>query len=165
MAMTNTEHRTVTTHYVGRTTDGERLFVDISLRPIKRVGETVEHDYVSDAQEFAASGALISYRARTPFTLGQILRNLNNIATPAKGWTMADIDSLYSIWRRWHLNGMRAACAHMPEDSFNKFVTVKCSRGDYTYGAKWLIEPLPADIIGEIQRLQGLPTGKIPDTI
>ena len=83
-----------------------------------------------------------------------------------------EIAKLCSIWRRWHLNGMRAgtveqeraledmAPAIYPESHYDKACAHLGSallyedRG-YRYGTAWLFEPLPEDVIADIQNICG----------
>lgn len=48
---------------------------------------------------------------------------------------------------KWHLNGMRAGCAHQQADIKYEIGAV-CEFCGYKYGSAWLYEPLPADVIG-----------------
>jgi len=43
---------------------------------------------------------------------GQNRDDLAAVLVPADGWTMEAIAGLRNVWERWHLNGMRAGCAH-----------------------------------------------------
>lgn len=39
---------------------------------------------------------------------------------PAEGWDHAKISRLFDLWDRWHLNGMRAGCAHQKAEGWEK---------------------------------------------
>lgn len=157
----------VTVHYIGRTGDSARVFARVELSETAG-GGTVEHEQVGATLRLRVSGFTIEPHRRLASSTGQILDGLANVTNPAKGWTRADVESLLSIWRRWHLNDMRAGCAHMPADARQRFgrrETVECEAGSgYKYGHAWLIEPLPADVVREVERLQSLPTGSVPAT-
>ena len=88
--------------------------------------------------------------------------------------SIPEIKKLCSIWRRWHLNGMRAgtvvqerALESMDSDAYSSFESHydrACAhlgsallyedRG-YRYGTAWLFEPLPEDVIADIQNICG----------
>jgi len=159
---------TETTHYIGRTAEGSRVFAHIDLRPLQAgTWQTVEHTPApADAVEFAASGFIIARHRRNADSAGQVLDALADVTAPAQGWTAADVASLLAIWRRWHLNSMKAGCAHMPADArerWDRRERVECAAGSgYTFGAAWLVEPLPADVAAEVRRLQSLPFGNVP---
>lgn len=43
---------------------------------------------------------------------GQIIEELEQVDEFAAGWSAERRDQLAAIWRRWHLNDMRAGCEH-----------------------------------------------------
>ena len=58
---------------------------------------------------------------------------------------------LVEIWQRWHLNDMRAGCAHQRAAGWSSEDCGKpCSWCGYRYGTAWLREEIPADVVAEI---------------
>ena len=59
------------------------------------------------------------------------------------------------VWRRWHLNTMRAGREHQREAS--RATSVKwpigsvCATCGYAYGSAWLVEEVPPEVLGEIR--------------
>lgn len=102
---------------------------------------------------------------------GQIYENLEECITPAKDWTIDKIIRLKDIWKRWHLNNMRAgnplqeAYLRMYRKYHNDIdydytatlsllekANLKTVCG-YTYGTKWLKEDVPESILEELRSL------------
>ena len=151
---------------------GYRMRVDFGLRHhTGREWTTIEHEVITDYWEFSASGGL--WRNGSEDTFGQMLHYLTKLDPDrlAPGWNkVTDVRSLRTIWERWHLNGMNAACAHMTDDvlvyepdgyggqRISCSGTV-CPETGYTYGKAWLVEPLPDDVITEVRRLLALARG------
>lgn len=79
-----------------------------------------------------------------------------------------ELKKLKDIWDRWHLNDMHGECIHQDKaahcaevggwlqgDEWTKMVeeqTAKCPIR-YSYGSKWLVEPLPFEVVRFIQGL------------
>jgi hypothetical protein len=59
---------------------------------------------------------------------------------------------LRMTWDRWHLNGMRAGCAHLGKGSTIGDV---CEVSGYKYGHAWLVEPLTMQGALDILRAMG----------
>ena len=151
---------------------GYRMRVDFGLRHhTGREWTTIEHEVITDYWEFSASGGL--WRNGSEDTFGQMLHYLTKLDPDrrAPGWNkVTDVRSLRTIWERWHLNGMNAACAHMTDDvlvyepdgyggqRISCSGTV-CPETGYTYGKAWLVEPLPDEVITEVRRLLALARG------
>lgn len=146
---------------VGRTHEGRNISLDFGLRLIERPTFTVEHDPISEALEFTASGQ----ESGLTGSAGQMLELLLDIKRPAAPFAMPDILSIYWLWKRWHLNAMRAACAHMDrtamvqEDDGYGGTRIACKENpcpageDYYYGKGWLYEPIPDVFLTEMRRL------------
>lgn len=158
-----------TQHMIGRDQDGLRFIIQLTLEEQggERVMHTIEHEPVARVTRLSISGAGLERSARDIAYGGQCRDALEELRELAPGWTQADVDSIAAIWDRWHLNDLRAACAHMdlPEDkSYDARHHIECEAGTgYKYGTAWLVEPLPDDVVTEMQRLQSLPVGTIPD--
>ena len=149
-----------------------RMEVDFGLRHhTGREWTTIEHETITDYWEFSASGGL--WRSGSEDTFGQILHHLSDLDPDrlAPGWTkVTDVRSLRTIWERWHLNGMKAACSHMtgdvlvyePDGYGGQRISCSgtvCPETGYTYGKAWLVEPLPDEAITEVRRLLALARG------
>lgn len=79
---------------------------------------------------------------------------------------------MMEVWKRWHLNDLRAGCEHQRAENWGedrvselgklscwvypqehpKGVLMKhCPVCGYQYGSAWLYEAIPAEIISEIR--------------
>lgn len=145
----------------GRRRTSYRMEVSFGLKHhAEREFITMEHEQIGEYTEFTATGVI--YRNGGDYSAGQCLDHLRLIDWTAWGWTLDDVRSLRMIWERWHLNGMRAECAHLErqwEDStYGKRLKLDgpgtvCPESGYRMGRAWLVEPLPDIIITEVQRL------------
>jgi hypothetical protein len=149
---------------IGRCSEG-LLYAQVELRTHSGHYLTVEHVLVADPLEFAASGSVWrSSRSRDCHIAGQCLDLLTEPGfLPAAQWSVSDVHSLHTLWKRWHLNTMRAGCVHMPEFSYPQGQDPEsrerwdnrpvCPETGYRWGNSWLTEPLPEDVVTEVQRL------------
>lgn len=130
----------------------DHIFVDIALRPRAGV-TTINHESVDEFLSLGIMGTVWRTRHRTNEdceSAGQIVDHIDPATiVPADGLRLGDIERLCEIWRRWHLNDMRANCAHqahvwpLPKD----LATIPvCPETGYKYGTAWLVEPLPAEV-------------------
>lgn len=151
------------------TEDGRRYQFRASLRiePAQALrnpnGQTWEHEPIPpDAVEVAISG--LTYYANKDGSRdrrysdcvsgGQNIDDLRKVKN-------SRAQRLAELWDRWHLNGMRAHCAHMvdvlpflrPDYDSRKHLT--CPESGYQYGRAWLYEPIPAEIVAELRALFG----------
>lgn len=163
---------TKTTHLIGRDADGLRVVVDIDLRLKSGAGnDTVDHAPAPEQYlELGITGAGLASRREDIEWGGQSIDTVAAIERFEPGWDAAARDELVALWRRWHLNGMRAACAHMPafddlirdtEGRYAGQVSTDlnvCPESDYRYGHAWLVEPLPADVVAQVEALQARAT-------
>lgn len=109
---------------------------------------------------------------------GQIVDALAAVKECAPGWTFGLAAKFARVWKRWHLNDMRAGSpaqeqflrdhpvvAVYPEDHYTKASAALAAAGlnpdnGYKYGSAWLREEVPADVL---QFLADLPaTDKTP---
>lgn len=126
------------------TVDGRPLTIDVRLsHRVARDGrtfETTEHEQVTDAWELSISG-------QTPDSGGQIIDALADLDT-----NNPQAQELASIWQRWHLNGMRAACAHQTPAlrGSDGYDADPCPETGYRYGHAWLHEPLPDEVVSDL---------------
>jgi hypothetical protein len=143
------------TGFVGRTSDGSRVWLEIELRPVRRAGTTIEHETVEGYTELSICGHGKSKGRHVSDFAGQIVGELRKITEPAEGWTRAELHQIADVWERWHLNGMKAACAHMPTGAdlgtYCQATDAEGERYDYKYGTAWLVEPLPAEVITQVR--------------
>jgi hypothetical protein len=61
----------------------------------------------------------LSISGSTNHASGQIYDCLK-ITQYQEGWDKTKVDRLVEIWKRWHLNHMRAGCEHQQEQEWNK---------------------------------------------
>lgn len=72
--------------------------------------------------------------------------------------TSAEVDTakLREIWKRWHLNYMRAGCEHQRAlgwKSYDEHPSEPCPTCGYKYGTSWLHEDVPAEVIAYLESL------------
>lgn len=78
---------------------------------------------------------------------GQIVMSLKpRDIKPAPAWDYAKIREFLKLWDQWHLNHMRAGCAHQRERG-EREVGKPCEVCGYRYGSAWLKEPLPQHVV------------------
>lgn len=79
-----------------------------------------------------------------------------------EGWNRDLFEDLRDLAEHWHLNTMRAACAHQAPvyapDRYGREVpsldlTPACPETGYKYGHAWLVEPMPAEVLAYFRRL------------
>jgi hypothetical protein len=159
--------------FLGRTADGERVYVDVELWRKHSVAphewrkhsvaphETIEHQPVNLYTELVISGETYRKHSRYVTNVDQVDGTAAAIVDPAPGWTLEDIRDLVTIWRRYHLNGARAGCAHQVierETRYGRSVpsldkTAPCPITGYRYGHAWLVELLPAEVKARVREL------------
>ena len=148
---------------LGWTAEGTRVYVhmELSKRESYPSQRTITHEHVTDTViRFSASGHTVLKGKRSDDWdgAGQMLDELLNITTPAEGWTLEGIKHVHRLWKAWHLNDMHAGCRHMPADAMERFYkgeTVVCHEvaPGYKYGNAWLVAPIPATVLDNMQRL------------
>ncbi len=131
--------------YVGRTSYGDRIWVEMELRERTSVSphQTVTHEQVSQFLELSISGVGVRKHARTIDQAGQIHEELGRITDSRGGLRRSDMQALQQIWQRWHLNDMRAGCVHQGG---------VCPEG-YQHGSAWLVELLPESVVEQVRSL------------
>jgi hypothetical protein len=156
---------------LGKTARGELVTVQIRLEDMDREGLSINHEYVSPLtmQRLSITGTMWQrnhrFRDGDVVSSGQCLDALLDITEPEAPWTLDEIGQLHDLWKRWHLNDMRAGCAHQTvivyEDTqYGRRVDLAATTAandcplNYRYGSAWLYEPLPADVIDTVQRFQ-----------
>lgn len=80
--------------------------------------------------------------------------DVESVTEFADGWDAPRAQRLKELASRWHLNTLKAGCAHMtlPQDqSYDARKDITCEAGTgYKYGSAWLVEPLPAEVLSEL---------------
>lgn len=103
---------------------------------------------------------------------GQIIMVAWDIVNYAPGWDAAKVQQFREVWKRWHLNDMKAgspaqtaflrehpatgyagACAMLTETGLNPDPAHIVNGKPYVYGSAWLTEAVPADVIEFLQSL------------
>jgi hypothetical protein len=147
---------------IGRNTaERTRFFVKIELRQEPGSGrQTIEHEPVPDTYiELSMTYEEVNHRGE--FESGGAGWDWD-VDSPAPGWTPEQIAELAAIGKRWHLNGLKAGCAHQrveyETDPYggrrpSLTETKPCPHTDYRYGSAWLVELLPQDVIDRIRQI------------
>ena len=141
--------------FIGRTDAGERIYLTAELRYREGPAETVRHNPLTGYHELRITGLAVEPRRqlRNAYAAGQIVGELSKVTRPAPGLTEEDIRALVSIWKRWHLNGMRSLCFHQHEvwtedkryghgRMLDLDAIGTCKEG-YRAGSGWLVDILP----------------------
>lgn len=163
---------TTNTYRIGRDAYGNAVFATLTLA--ERLGSftTTTHEPAERVTRLSVMGGVRDGYRSDYSACGQIVDDVAAVQDFAPGWTAQDVASLVAIWRRWHLNDMRAGCVHVPEpvredspygrrpDLTN---TPACPETGYRYGHAWLVEEPPADVLAEFRRLMALPSGNVPE--
>lgn len=157
-------------HRLGKTADGGYVVVDVELENERNRGDwqTIDHGTVTDPLTLSITGEAYARgdRRGDPSRAGQCVEALGDIVTPAAGWSLEEIAELRGIWERWHLNTVRAGCAHQTvivheESTYGPRLNLEgitahpdnaCPAG-YRYGSAWLTEELPADVLERVRHL------------
>jgi hypothetical protein len=152
---------------VGRTADGDRVYVRVEFRhhTFETEHETIDHAPIDAVTELSISGHRKRYRTNVEDGGGQNRDDLRAVTRPAPGWTLEELSELADLWQRWHLNAMKAACAHQmaaevpegtPWDQRTGYVlanTPACPETGYRYGHAWLVEQIPPAVVNQLYRL------------
>lgn len=173
---------------LGKTPDGYRFVIHVEYGPddmgnAERNPNPISfhtHEPIPYPAVLSITGEVcdLSKRRSSPYFIvgaGQCVGDLRAITEPAGQLTLEDTRRLADLWDAWHLNTMRAACAHMdlsvvPED-VPSFVSSEdrragrldrsgwmqanlvCPTSGYKYGSAWLAEPVPDEVVEEIAAL------------
>jgi hypothetical protein len=143
----------------GTFTDGGRkyaVFLDLRIETVQAAiarGKTIDHQPVpAGSLEMAIQGTCwratadgrIDRRFADCDSAGQIREELRRVGTPA-ALRVAE------LWDRWHCNGTRPNCSHMPDQRYTRGLA--CPETGYRSGSAWLCELLPAEVADEALRL------------
>jgi len=95
----------------------------------------------------------LSIVGRYPGMYGQINGYLQSLDSKdyrlCPDWTEEMYRKLLDIWKRWHLNDMRAGCSHQRAMGWNRdeHLGKPCPICGYKYGCGWIFEPVPDEVI------------------
>lgn len=139
---------------VGYDVERHKVVLEVSLIKFKEERETVDHKRVDEYVGLRITGSSKDYG-------GQIIEKLTpeNIPHLARKMTWKKLERIKEIWQRWHLNDMRPNCIHqsvistdIPYEEWSRLASIETEKCPlkYHYGSKWLVEPLPEDIVSEI---------------
>jgi hypothetical protein len=126
--------------------------------------ETVDHATLEGpVLRFSVMGA--TRVGRSEGSAGQIVDELSKVTSFAPGWDAERRDRAVELWNRWHLNDVKAGCAHQTvvwEDSDygrrpSLDLTEPCPESGYRYGSAWLTEPISAEVEAELRDVFGVP--------
>jgi hypothetical protein len=140
--------------YVGAMADGTRVFVNASVKTEERECQTVDHGTVRNGQRLSLTG-------ETVYSAGQIIDDVRAVVKPAKGLTAADLLELVSIWEEYHLNDMKALCAHQTAayeysrgyKSLDLDAIGACPVSGYRPGSAWLYKTVPDLILARVREI------------
>lgn len=136
----------VSGEYAGYKNSAE-LVVSVSVRSVKGVRQTVEHNEIENPLRLSISMGVWN-RSKTDFIIaGQGRDALDNMVSYAEGWDSARVARLSEIWAEWHLNDMQAGCSNQSADNHDT-----CIMG-YEWGTAWLVKPLPVSIVEELHNM------------
>jgi hypothetical protein len=70
---------------------------------------------------------------------------------------------IIAIWKRWHLNDLHAGCEHQiaygyESKPYEENAGKKCHFCNHMYGTAWKFEPLPKEVIDEVESWQNIGT-------
>lgn len=148
-----------------------RLVVRARLTVTPGEHQTIEHETVTDPVRLSIMGDVRARRINSTYwgydSAGQCRDAVLRVTEYEQeqgpgaglGWSAERCALLAEVWERWHLNDMRAACAHMPADAHARWDAgepVECAAGSgYTYGAAWLVEELTDEARAALVELFG----------
>ncbi len=95
----------------------------------------------------------LSIVGTSPIMSGQISDYLESLDPKdyqlCSGWTEEMYRKLLDIWKRWHLNDMRAGCSHQRAMDWNRdeHLDKPCPICGYKYGCGWIFEPVPDEVV------------------
>lgn len=127
---------------IGRIPDLGIVRLDIALTRRGWQGQTVTHEDVDGYWRFSVSASVWQRRNSTDCHMAGQIRSTVRLLGP----TTAE---LCRLWKRWHLNDMRAGCAHQGQPRYTATGSADldsvepCPKTGYRYGSAWLVEVIP----------------------
>jgi len=136
-----------------------RARIDIRLRKEKSKGLCL-----------AISGEIMNPKLTDCIMAGQIRKELEEAYREGKldlslRLNRDKFQELMVIWKRWHLNDLRAGCTHQREiiresgyddcsyEEIKKTEFFVCPVCGYEYGSKWLLEELPPVVVDFLREI------------
>jgi hypothetical protein len=153
--------------YLGRTEEDDRVYAEIQLNPMYQSHQRASKTYRKESVNHkivpfdAVSISVTHERYGREVSFGASTDGFLDVVKPAKGLTLEEIKRLAELGNRWHLNGMRAGCAHQTvvwenheqygyrQPSHSK--TLPCPITGYKYGHAWLSELAPVKVMAEFE--------------
>lgn len=142
--------------------------LELNLRTRSDFKRTIDLEPVNEYTELSICGGVWNGPRTDYIACGQMVDEIARLI-PSKR-----VRRIAAIWRRWHLNGLKAGTR--PQESLLdwrrsqlsqeaqrsdtyearcaalEFMGLLVDRG-YWYGSAWLFEPLPAEVVSEITAL------------
>ena len=127
-----------TEFYIGRNRRGDRVYITTEIRDTDR------------GRELSVVGHVVPKYCRKDSnagSFGQIVMEDDALPRTPLG------NHIRSVWERWHLNTMRAECEHQRArgETYASHSGAVCPDCGYRLGRSWLTEPLPDDIIADVE--------------
>jgi hypothetical protein len=151
---------------IGRSAHGGDVTVEIDIRPLNTGNGNRAHEQkdgkLSQSEGTPPSVSIVGnvwQRTRRDIESGGQIQDhiLDDVAT----WIVPreKVARLAELWNRWHLNHMRAACEHQRErgETWQTHPSAQCPECGYKLGHAWLYEPIPADVLAELQHWPNTP--------
>lgn len=149
--------------FLGWTPDKTRVYVNVQLSVQNGNFQTTDHQQAETVERLSFTGEVYRGRAghsdRQMVGAGQITGAARAVLAGrlAPGVSAGDVTTLLKAWKAWHLNDMRAACAHVKpvgdstDDNLDR--TPACPHSGYRYGSAWLVDPLPEGLVESLRAI------------
>lgn len=145
------------------------LVVTVSIRMERnpRFATTVDHAPIVDHLDFSITTSVWRPDRTDIVSGGATIDPLLQVIAHGRyedGWDAESVAELVAL-APWHLNALTAACSHMDADTLvrepdgfgrTRIACGKantCPESGYTYGAAWLVRPLPSTVLDTVRRL------------
>lgn len=137
-----------------------KVTVDIRMEQVEGAHETTEHVTIASPLDFAITANVWQPSEKDVVATGQVGQTLDLLDSYTYGEDL--VRFLKEAAEKWHLNTMRAGCAHqevpdIPEDvpaldrtGWLLDNTPPCPKTGYRYGRKWLVEPLTDEFVRDL---------------
>lgn len=136
-----------------------KVTVEIRIEQIPGAHETTEHQTIASPLDFAITANVWKPGEKDVVASGQVGDVLDHLDSYTYGEDL--VRFLQEAADRWHLNNMRAACAHqditVPDDvprhewmNWRLDNVPPCPVEGYRYGRKWLVEPLTDEFVRDL---------------
>ena len=139
---------------IGANDQGEKFFLNFSYEQENRETLNIKHEHLNNYTKVSFSGTLVSKYGSSVYdrgirSCGQNMDELLRITHPAKGYTLANIKEIYSLWNRYHLNDLNSHCEH--QDKAIKWDEVTpCPVTGYKAGSNWLVQEITREELDSI---------------